>query len=142
MSTDDLATAADELELLPIEEAIDPDRFDVDIYDAGYSPLDRSPADLKWGFTVNEQRRGEPLAARLARELPEFEDEIEWDGIGDATDTDGEIIDDQVGSLRAGRLALADLTSLEPQADFWANDLGIDAGAASAEEAAVHIVVE
>ena len=59
-----------------------------------------------------------------------------------AFDTDGELLDDQVGSVRAGRLVLADPTSLDPQADYWANDVGINGGAASAEEAAIHVVID
>ncbi|WP_222114848.1 DUF5709 domain-containing protein [Micrococcus luteus] len=30
----------------------------------------------------------------------------------------------------------------DPSSDFWASDIGIDNGAASAEEAAIHVVID
>jgi hypothetical protein len=128
--------------LLPPDESLDTDELGDDIDDAGYSPLDWRPADLSWGFTQREARTHEPLSARLAREIPDESEEILGDGIGDTTDTDGEIIDDQVGSVRAGRLAWAFPESFDPAADYLANDIGIDGGAASAEEAAMHIIID
>jgi len=129
-------------ELLPPDEALDPDELDDDSDETGYSPLDYRPADLSWGFTPREARTHEPLAARLARELPDEPEEIPGDGIGDAVDTDGELIDDQVGSIRAGRLTWSDPDSRDPHSDYWATDNGIDGGGASAEEAAIHVVVQ
>jgi hypothetical protein len=134
--------AGDDFGLLPPDESLDSDELGDDIDEAGYSPLDWRPADLSWGFTAREARSREPLSARLAREIPDETEEILGDGIGDTTDTDGEVIDDQVGSVRAGRLTWADPESFDPAADYWANDIGIDGGGASAEEAAVHIVVD
>ena len=144
-STDDgigFDNPADDLGLLPPDESLDTDELGDDIDEAGYSPLDWRPADLSWGFTPREARSREPLSARLAREIPDETDEVLGDGIGDTTDTDGEIIDDQVGSIRAGRLTWASSDSLDPAADYWANDIGIDGGGASAEEAAIHIVLD
>lgn len=144
-STDDgigFDNPADDLGLLPPDESLDTDELGDDIDEAGYSPLDWRPADLSWGFTPREARSREPLSARLAREIPDETDEVLGDGIGDTTDTDGEIIDDQVGSIRAGRLTWASPDSLDPAADYWANDIGIDGGGASAEEAAIHIVLD
>jgi hypothetical protein len=133
---------ADESGLLPPDESLDSDELGDDVDEVGYSPLDWRPAELSWGFTPREARSHEPLSARLARELPDEAEEILGDGIGDASDTDGEIIDDQVGSVRAGRLAWASPESLDPGADYWGSDIGIDGGGASAEEAAVHIVLD
>lgn len=65
--------------------------------------------------------------------------DMDTDGLGDTTDTDGELIDDQVGDRRAGRLTAWE-AELDSRSDFWAHDVGIDNGAASAEEAAVHVV--
>jgi len=49
--------------------------------------------------------------------------------------------DDEVGRTRAGRLVPPDQGFGEDQeADLVADDVGIDGGAASAEEAAVHII--
>jgi hypothetical protein len=69
-------------------------------------------------------------------------DEVDGDGIGDSTDTDGEPLDDQVGGARAGRLIAADLDPADAGSDQWALDVGVDGGAASAEEAAIHVVSE
>ncbi|WP_104176035.1 DUF5709 domain-containing protein [Arthrobacter sp. Y81] len=143
-STDDgnsFENPADDYGLLPPDESLDTDELGDDIDETGYSPLDW-PADLSWGFTQREARSHEPLSARLAREIPDETEEILGDGIGDTTDTDGEVIDDQVGSVRAGRLAWASPESYDPATDYWANDIGIDGGGASAEEAAVHVVID
>lgn len=144
-NTDDgtgFENATDAFDLLPPDESLDSDELGDDVDEVGYSPLDWRPADLSWGFTPAEARSGEPLSARLAREIPDETDEILGDGIGDATDTDGEVIDDEVGSTRAGRLTWASPDSFDPAADYWANDIGIDGGGASAEEAAIHIVLD
>ena len=107
--------------------------------DTGWSPADRPWAVDDWGTTEAEESAGESLDGRLARELPQIQDD-DGDGLGDAPDTDGELIDDEVGSVRAGRL-VADgggWDDLEPE--LYAIDAGIDSAAASAEEAAVHVV--
>ena len=63
------------------------------------------------------------------------------DGLGDSSDTDGELLDDEVGDARAGRLVDSDDGGNEDTDDeLWARDEGIDGAAASAEEAAVHVV--
>ncbi len=113
-----------------------------DVLDTGWSPADAPWAVGDWGTTEREESAGESLAGRLAREVPERE-VIEGDGLGDVADTDGELVDDEVGGFRAGRL-------VEPPDERWGDvepelyalDVGIDSGAASAEEAAVHIVPE
>lgn len=136
-------TAADEAGLLAVEESLDSDEFDEDLLDnEGFSPLEYRSGNLSWGFTEREARGHEPLSTRLARELPDIVEDDQGDGLGDSWDTDGELLDDQVGSLRSGRIVLADTISLDPQADYWARDVGVDGGAASAEEAAIHIVIE
>ena len=107
---------------------------------AGYSPADRPWASNDWGTTAQEEEDGESLDGRLARELPEGTRE-EGDGLGDASDTDGELLDDEVGDDRAGRLADGDDGGLvDRESELYAEDEGIDGGAASAEEAAVHVV--
>ena len=60
----------------------------------------------------------------------------------DATDTDDEELDDgEVGEERAGRLVDPDEgLGEDTEKDLVADDVGIDGAAASAEEAAVHIV--
>ena len=54
---------------------------------------------------------------------------------------DEDLDDDQVGDRRAGRLVDPDEgLGEDTEADLVADDVGIDGAAASAEEAAVHIV--
>ncbi|MCX6462606.1 MAG: DUF5709 domain-containing protein [Pseudonocardiales bacterium] len=110
-----------------------------DPLDEGWSPPERARGLDDWGVTAGEVAGHESLTARLARELPDVAPE-RGDGLGDAEDTDGELLDDQVGTRRAGRL-------YGPDADVWGGDqalygqdVGVDGAGASAEEAAVHLV--
>ncbi len=124
-----------------------------DPLDEGYSPAERPWAVDDWGTTAREEAAGESLAGRLARELPDvgYVDPLdEGDGLGDATDSDGELIDDEVGATRSGRLVsesyvaddAASVGGPEWDADLLAVDVGVDGAGASAEEAAVHIVAD
>jgi len=111
-----------------------------DVLDTGWSPAERPWAVADWGTTEREELAGESLAGRLSREVPERQ-VLDGDGLGDATDTDGELIDDEVGGFRAGRLVEpTDDERGDVEPELHATDIGIDSGAASAEEAAVHIV--
>ncbi|MFF8375434.1 DUF5709 domain-containing protein [Streptomyces sp. NPDC015661] len=110
-----------------------------DPLDAGYSPPERPLGAEHTGETAAERQRGESLDERLAEEEPE-PSLLDGDGIGDSTDTDGELLDDQVGGRRAGRLMSEDEGAHAISSELNARDLGIDGGAASAEEAAMHII--
>jgi hypothetical protein len=111
-----------------------------DVLDTGWSPPERPWAVNDWGTTEAEESAGESLSGRLARELPDSSDDA-GDGLGDASDTDGELLDDEVGDVRAGRLVDADFGGeSDTDAELYAQDTGIDGAAASAEEAAVHVV--
>ena len=68
-----------------------------DVLDTGWSPPDRPWAVDDWGMTEWEAT-GEGPSGRLARELAEREDEVVGDGLGDTSDTDGELIDHEVGA--------------------------------------------
>ncbi|MCV7440672.1 hypothetical protein H7K33_00365 [Mycobacterium paraense] len=127
--------------LLEPEESLDSEQTGIDL-DEGYSPPEH-PRELRaWGITTREARTHESLARRLAREVPDVTDQWDGDGIGDSADSDGELIDDQVGAMRAGRLVAFDADATDFSTDYRAHDVGIDGGAASAEEAAMHIVDE
>ncbi|WP_411093423.1 DUF5709 domain-containing protein [Streptomyces sp. 049-1] len=94
-------------------------------------------------MTPGEGASHEDLAHRLRREVRDPVVSDEGDGLGDTIGTDGELIDDQVGDERAGRLLSWDagiVTAEYDGDDYWARDVDIDGGAASAEKAAVHIV--
>jgi hypothetical protein len=110
-----------------------------DVLDTGWSPPERPWGVEEWGTTEREERAGESLDGRLARELPDPRDD-DGDGLGDASDTDGELVDDEVGERRAGRLVETEARWGDVEPELHATDVGIDGAAASAEEAAVHIV--
>jgi len=113
-----------------------------DVLDTGWSPAERPWAVDDWGTTEAEELAGESLDGRLARELPDGLPD-DGDGLGDSSDTDGELLDDEVGDARAGRLVDADGGETDDtDAELYARDEGIDGAASSAEEAAVHVVRE
>ncbi|MGY1694370.1 MULTISPECIES: DUF5709 domain-containing protein [unclassified Geodermatophilus] len=117
-----------------------------DVLDTGWSPAERPWGVDEWGTTEREESAGESLSGRLARELPDtdrLEDgRVEGDGLGDTSDTDGEPLDDEVGDRRAGRLVEDDGEWDDEEPELHAADAGIDSAAASAEEAAVHVVAD
>jgi hypothetical protein len=121
------------------EESLDYTETGEDL-DEGYSPPERPWGMLAWGTTADEAASHESLASRLAREIPSPDGSADGDGLGDISGTDGELTDQEADDLRAARLGLADLDENDPRSDFRAMDAGTDGGAASAEEAAVHIV--
>ncbi|MFF3615679.1 DUF5709 domain-containing protein [Streptomyces sp. NPDC002580] len=113
-----------------------------DPLDRGWSPPERPWAVEHRGVTASERRAGETLDQRLAEELPDVADG-DGDGIGDCQGTDGEPLDNEVGALRSGRLVAPDEGAHEDEeSGLIATDIGIDGAAASAEEAAMHIVDE
>ena len=104
--------------------------------DTGVAAADRWAGANRFGTTAAEEARGEPLDMRLAEEEPDIdpyaepaEDEDEISRRGYETEP------------RAGRLVAEDEGFGEDdEADLEARDVGIDGGAASAEEAAIHVV--
>ena len=103
-----------------------------DPLDEGYSPPDRL-----------RRRTDNTLDSRLAAELPEPSGaEDDGAGLGDAADTDGELRDGEVGSARAGRLAMSVSAEEDDELgrDLFARDCGVDGAGASAEEAAMHVI--
>ncbi|MEW2424115.1 DUF5709 domain-containing protein [Streptomyces nigra] len=142
-AADDASAASDPVDFNPLrpEEEYDEDEFGEDILDEGYSPPERPLGVTEWGLTAREGASHEDLAHRLRREVPELSTQDDGDGLGDTTDTDGELIDDQVGDARAGRLLGWDMDDGAGfDDDYTARDIGIDGGGASAEEAAIHLI--
>jgi len=130
--------ASDPIEQLDTEDTLDDPDVD-DVLDRGYSPPERPYAVDDVGTTAAEQHRGETLESRLARERPE-DGAPPGDGVGDVVDGDGEPWDGEVGTVRAGRLT-RDLDIDDPDSTAG-EDVGIDGAAASAEEAAVHVIAD
>ncbi len=128
-----------------------------DPLDRGVAPPERWSAGIRYGTTAGEQEQGESLDQLLAEEEPDdtldeledAEDEDEDDELSDLDDedagdedVDGLLLDDGPDP-RAGRLVAEDEGAHpDEEEDLVARDAGIDGGAASAEEAAVHIVEE
>src|SRR5947209_6988761 len=135
---------ADEASLRLEPEDVLEDESTEDVLESGYVPEDRPWAVDDWGTTDLEQEEGESLDGRLAREVPDADDDGDGgDDIGDLPGGDGELRDDEVGDRRAGRLSFSDAgtdSAEDTDPDLEAFDEGVDGGAASAEEAAVHVV--
>lgn len=97
-------------------------------YDTSYSPPDYEPSAARHGMTAREEREGETLDERLAEEEPDV-------GPDDAAD--------DTSDPRAGRLVAPDEgEGVDTDAQEIAYDAGKAGSAASAEEAAVHLIDE
>lgn len=117
------------------------DRGVHDVLDEGYSPperayassafatqesMDQLLAEQEWDPT---SRIGAPVDAEELKLLDEAEREWDFPEV------------DEVGRARAGRLVAPDMGFGEDaESQLVAEDVGISGGAASAEEAAVHII--
>ncbi|WP_030172670.1 DUF5709 domain-containing protein [Streptomyces sp. NRRL S-813] len=124
---------------LDMQDAVD-ERTYHDTLDEGYSPPERPLGVDKHGTTAAEQHDGESLDQRLAQERPDVAEQ-EGDDIGDLPGGEGEPVDPEAGTDRAGRLVAPDEGAhADTTKDEIAADKGVDAGAAGAEEAAVHII--
>jgi hypothetical protein len=98
------------------------------LLDEGYSPPD------KW----TEPKYDETLDELLAEEEPDPAMQLD-----DPDAPDEQAGDDEVGDQRAGRLVAPDEGSGEDvDKDLIGSEVGIDGAAASAEEAAVHVIEE
>jgi hypothetical protein len=132
----------------------------LDPLDADVVPPERWSAGIRYGTTEEEQAEGESLDQLLAEEEPDdtleltedaledddedAEDVEEYDADDDAgdEDVDGVLLDDGPDP-RAGRLVAEDEGAHpDEEEDLVATDVGIDGGAATAEEAAMHVVEE
>jgi hypothetical protein len=104
--------------------------------DEGYSPPEKWSPGQGFGNTPAEELRGETLDQRLAQEIPE-PDPYEQAA------NEPENVGGEVGDVRAGRLVDEDQGFGEDtEKDLVGEDVGIDGGAASAEEAAMHVIDE
>jgi hypothetical protein len=105
-----------------------------DPLDAGIVPPDRWSAGEGFGTTLTEERAGESLNQLLAEEEPDP------DPYAEAAEAQDDPLAGDDLEPRAGRLVAEDEGSHpDTEADLVARDVGIDGGAATAEEAAVHV---
>jgi Family of unknown function (DUF5709) len=136
----DASEIRDDSGVLDVEDTLEAD--DIDPLDRGWSPPERPWAVNSHGVTAAERLAGQTLDQRLAVEVPDVV-APDGDGIGDSDDTDGELLDNEVGDVRSGRLLAPDQGVLEDEeSGLFATDVGVDGAASSAEEAAVHIIDE
>ncbi len=111
------------------------DRGVDDVLDEGYVTGENWSPAQGFGNTAAEMRAGETLEMRVAQdEQPAVVIEGPWNP--DPTETR------EVGNARAGRLVDANggLPGEDTEATTIGKDVGIDGGAATAEEAAMHII--
>jgi hypothetical protein len=123
-------------------DSLETDDLSADPLDTGISPPERHPASERFGVTLAEARAGEPLDRRLAEEEPDF-------GRSEVSDRRPELerdepsYGDEPPEPRTGRLLAADEGAHAPRdPEHVARDLGFNGGAASAEEAAMHVIDE
>jgi hypothetical protein len=137
-STDSEYSVEDDDQLQPEDTLVD--RGVDDILDEGISPPERPYArtnlDHPGPETLDEllaEEEPDPVA-RLGNVLDELS--------GDNSDDGSEFPeDDEVGRVRSGRLvATNEGFGEDDDSELFASDVGIDGGAASAEEAAMHVI--
>lgn len=118
-----------------------------DPLDRGVAAPDRWTAAMR--YALNGEEDSESLDELLAEEEPDLDDEAgddDWDENATGRDVSRLERDDDADP-RAGRLLTGDEDTDDPadalrdtEAELVARDTGIDGGAASAEEAAVHLI--
>jgi len=139
-------------DIVDLDQAFGDENVDA-MYDTSYSPPDREPQNTKFGTTLEEEQQGESFEQRYAQELPDpnlasdlegtdkDEDGDEVDQVDETTLDEEDLVYGEVGDQRAGRLVDPDEGAHEDrEKDLVGDDVGIDAGAASAEEAAIHVI--
>jgi hypothetical protein len=104
------------------------DRGVDDILDEGWTTPER------WSV-IERRNEHETLDERLAEEVPDF-------GVDEEEPDPERVVDDnEVGTRRAGRLVDPNQgNGADEDSELYGTDVGIDGAAASAEEAAVHII--
>ncbi len=107
------------------------DRGVEDVLDEGYTAPEQWSAAQGFGNTPEEMRQGETINQRIRQEEPEKKPaDVEWNASRE---------DREVGRERAGRLMHVQGPGGEA---ILGSDVGFSGGAASAEEAAMHIISE
>lgn len=110
------------------------DRGVEDPLDEGLIAPDRWSPAMGFGNTAEEAKQGETLELRMAQEVPEVvPDDSPWNPLKESR---------EVGNKRAGRLvdAQAGYDGEDDEDEEVGLDVGFAGGAASAEEAAMHII--
>ena len=133
-AADDFDGVAEDDGVLEPADSLAGDRLDADVLDTGVDAATSWAGSTRFGTTLAEERQGEGLDRLLAQEEPDPAPDDAW------TDEDDPNDDGRVPLPRTGRLVAADEGAhSDEDPDLFAMDVGIDGGAASAEEAAVHV---
>lgn len=152
---DDLTShSLDDEDQLQPEDTLLGDDVD-DELDRGYAANDRPAGVDAFGTTAYEQSLDETIDQRILQEepdpnsaygAPDNESGLDEDLVGgddpDAISAEDDWLGDaEVGDRRAGRLVAPDEGAHEDEdKEVVARDVGIDGAAASAEEAAMHVI--
>ncbi|MEO3938120.1 DUF5709 domain-containing protein [Dermatophilaceae bacterium Soc4.6] len=152
LNTDTGSYSLDDEDQLPAEDTL-VDRGLEDSLDEGYSPPDRARGSLMFGTTAWEQSQEETIEQRIAQEVPDPDSaygapdnesglDRPLDRVGgddpDAIPAEDDFIGD--AGARSGRLVAPDEGAhADEEKDLIGSDVGFAGGAASAEEAAMHI---
>jgi hypothetical protein len=128
----------DEKDQLQPQDTLD-DRGVGDILDEGISPPEKIRGSHAKSVTPAGEIEGETIDDRLPQEEPDPQQDLVYGETADAQESDD--YSGQVGDERSGRLVAPDEGLAEDaEKDAVADDVGIDGGAAGAEEAAMHTV--
>ena len=125
---------SEQLDQLQPEETL-LDRGVSDVLDEGYVTGENWSPAQGFGNTAAEMRTRETLEMRITQE---YQEPVRPDGPWNPDSSEPR----EVGKDRAGRLVDANggFPGLDTEAQSIGRDVGIDGGAASAEEAAMHII--
>jgi hypothetical protein len=148
-NADELSIGTEDDGVLDASDTLDGDPGN-DPLDTGIIPPDRWSAGEGYGNTLSEEEAGESLDQLLAEEEPDLDPYTEARKEEEAAeeDEDDDVEDEllaegDVPEPRAGRLVAEDEGAHpDDEPDLVARDVGIDGGAAGAEEAAVHVTDE
>ena len=123
---DEIPGESEQLDQLQPDDSLD-DRGVDDVLDEGLTTPER------WS-TLERNGDHETLDERLAEEQPD--DDAAEDGQSDDFIDDGEVGDERAGRLMDPNEGIGE----DDESELYGTDVGIDGAAASAEEAAVHVV--
>jgi hypothetical protein len=138
MSEQDLDGVAEDDGVLEPADTLDSDDLLGDVLDTGVDAGEGYRGANRFGTTAAEERTGESLDQLLAEEEPEA-----GSGQAGTDEDDDDDDDDRDPEPRSGRLVAPDDGAHEDdESNSVAFDVGIDGGAATAEEAAVHLTEE
>ena len=138
---DEMTIGAESDGVIPDADSLEGDNPRHDELDPGIIPPDGWSASDRFGTTEEEEEEGESLDQHLAEEVPDVDAYAEAQAEDEEAETEGEYLEEtDEPDPRAGRLVAEDEGAHpDTDPDLVVGDVGIDAGAAGAEEAAVHV---